>query len=167
VIPAPETRASNHVAWAALRHAHHRSFVSSMARSTAQAGYVEQVLMPALSPGDIVTMDNPGAQQVAGIRKALGPPGRRYSRGRLPVTSSPRSAAKGAPRDATGPQYPVAKVPRCLVSAAPINTPFSRIMLCAEPQASRTTTLWPSASIRRIVSGARPRSTCNSSGSHW
>ena len=39
-------------------------------------------------------------------------------------------------RDATGPQYPVAKVPRCLVSAAPINTPFSRKMLCAEPQAS-------------------------------
>jgi hypothetical protein len=39
-------------------------------------------------------------------------------------------------RDATGPQYPVAKVPRCLVSAVPINTPFSRKMLCAEPQAS-------------------------------
>jgi hypothetical protein len=39
-------------------------------------------------------------------------------------------------RDATGPQYPVAKVPRCLVSAAPINAPFSRKMLCAEPQAS-------------------------------
>ena len=40
------------------------------------------------------------------------------------------------PRAAAGPQYPVAKVPRCLVSAAPINTPFSRKMLCAEPQAS-------------------------------
>jgi len=39
-------------------------------------------------------------------------------------------------RAATGPQYPVAKVPRCLVSAAPINMPFSRKMLCAEPQAS-------------------------------
>jgi hypothetical protein len=46
------------------------------------------------------------------------------------------AARRRAPRDATEPQYPVAKVPRCLVSAAPINTPFSRKMLCAEPQAS-------------------------------
>jgi hypothetical protein len=35
-----------------------------------------------------------------------------------------------------GPQYPAAKVPRCRMSAAPINTPLSRKMLCAEPQAS-------------------------------
>jgi hypothetical protein len=54
------------------------------------------------------------------------------------------SAARGqfckerpaAMRAAAGPQYPVAKVPRCLLSAAPINIPFSRKMLCAEPQAS-------------------------------
>jgi Caspase domain len=44
--------------------------------------------------------------------------------------------ARGNCHATRGPQYPVAKVPRCLVSAAPINTPFSRKMLCAEPQAS-------------------------------
>ena len=44
--------------------------------------------------------------------------------------------ARGNRHATPGPQYPVAKVPRCLVSAAPINTPFSRKMLCAEPQAS-------------------------------
>jgi hypothetical protein len=47
-----------------------------------------------------------------------------------------RKERPAAARDATGPQYPVAKVPRCLLSAAPINTPFSRKMLCAEPQVS-------------------------------
>jgi len=33
--------------------------------------YVEQVLVPALSPGDIVVMDNLGSHKVAGVRKAI------------------------------------------------------------------------------------------------
>jgi len=53
----------------------------------------------------------------------------------LASASSARSARRRCAR-ATGPQNPVAKVPRCLVSAAPVNLPFSRKMLCAEPQAS-------------------------------
>jgi hypothetical protein len=32
------------------------------------------------------------------------------------------------------PQYPAAKAPRCLVSAAPIKIPLARRMLCAEPR---------------------------------
>jgi transposase len=33
--------------------------------------YVEQVLAPALSPGEIVVMDNLGSHKVAGVRKAI------------------------------------------------------------------------------------------------
>ena len=33
--------------------------------------YVEQVLVPALSPGEIVMMDNPGSHKRAGVRKAI------------------------------------------------------------------------------------------------
>jgi transposase len=33
--------------------------------------YVEQVLVPALLPGDIVVMDNLGSHKVAGVRKAI------------------------------------------------------------------------------------------------
>lgn len=33
--------------------------------------YVEQVLAPALAPGDIVVMDNLGAHKVAGVRDAI------------------------------------------------------------------------------------------------
>jgi len=33
--------------------------------------YVRQVLVPALSPGDIVVMDNLGAHKVAGVREAI------------------------------------------------------------------------------------------------
>jgi hypothetical protein len=41
------------------------------------------------------------------------------------------------------PQYPAAKLPRCRVSDAPISWSFMRMMLCAEPQAPRTTILCP------------------------
>jgi transposase len=34
-------------------------------------GYVEQMLAPALSPGDVVVMDNLAAHKVAGVREAL------------------------------------------------------------------------------------------------
>ena len=33
--------------------------------------YVEQVLVPALPPGEIVMMDNPGSRKRAGVRKAI------------------------------------------------------------------------------------------------
>jgi len=33
--------------------------------------YVEQVLVPALSPGEIVVMDNLGSHKLAGVRKAI------------------------------------------------------------------------------------------------
>ena len=33
--------------------------------------YVEQVLVPALRPGDVVIMDNLGSHKVAGIREAI------------------------------------------------------------------------------------------------
>src|ERR1700675_3844358 len=33
--------------------------------------YVEQVLVPTLSPGEIVVMDNLGSHKVAGVRKAI------------------------------------------------------------------------------------------------
>jgi hypothetical protein len=62
----------------------------------------------------------------------------KFSRGRADPSAALGQFRKERrrPPDATGPQYPVAKVPLCLVSAAPINTPFFRKMLCAEPQAS-------------------------------
>ena len=33
--------------------------------------YVEQMLAPALSPGDVVVMDNLAAHKVAGVREAI------------------------------------------------------------------------------------------------
>jgi transposase len=42
--------------------------------------YVEQILLPTLEPGDIVTMDNLAAHKVAGVRQAIESAGaeRRY-----------------------------------------------------------------------------------------
>jgi transposase len=46
--------------------------VSSTVPSTARSlAYVEQVLVPALSPGEIVMMDNLGSHKRAGVRKAI------------------------------------------------------------------------------------------------
>jgi transposase len=39
--------------------------------------WIEQMLVPALRPGDIVIMDNLPAHKVAGVRQAIEGPGRR------------------------------------------------------------------------------------------
>ena len=108
---------------------------------TAFRAYVEQFLAPALTPGDVVVLDNLAAHKVAGVRQALAAAG--ASLLYLPPYS---------PDLAPGSQH---RPPRSVRSGAPIEQLFAKLKARLRKAAARTRDeLW--STIGRLLATVPP-----------